>query len=391
MTTRVFLISALNLLSILTFGQMDKLTTTSSGLQYAILKHGKGIKAEAGDKVSVHYVGKLMNDTIFDSSYKRGTPITFPLGEGRVIKGWDEGIALLNEGDSAIFIIPPQLGYGNRSTGPIPANSTLKFTVSLVKVEKAPVITPFDTKGKDTITLESGLKMIIVKPADKNAIKPEGGDNVTVHYTGYLEDGKIFDSSVRRNEPISFAVGTGRVIKGWDEGLLLMATGEKARLIIPYTLAYGENGRPPVIPARANLIFDVELINVQKAVKPVPFDTKGKDTVTTPSGLKYILVTKAPKNAVIPEKGKTVSVHYTGYFEDGKIFDSSVQRGQPFEFPLGEGRVIKGWDEGVALMHVGDKCRFLIPYPLAYGENGYPGAIPPKTNLIFDVELLGVK
>ncbi|MCL4816831.1 MAG: FKBP-type peptidyl-prolyl cis-trans isomerase [Flavobacteriales bacterium] len=90
------------------------------------------------------------------------------------------------------------------------------------------------------------------------------------------------------------------------------------------------------------------------------------------------------------EKGKTVSVHYTGYFEDGKIFDSSVERGEPIAFSLGVGRVIPGWDEGISLLKVGEKARLIIPYQLAYGEQGYPGAIPPKATLIFDVELVKV-
>ncbi|GAB4449684.1 MAG: hypothetical protein Fur0028_04970 [Bacteroidales bacterium] len=388
-TNIVFL--TLNLLTILTFGQMENLKTTASGLQYAILQEGKGIMPKPGDKVTVHYVGKLLNDTVFDSSYKRGTPFSFNLGEGRVIKGWDEGIALLHEGDSALLVIPPDLGYGNRAIGNIPANSTLKFIVQLEKVTPAPKIEPFDTKDKPVETTASGLKVIRINKVDKNAIKAESGDNVEVHYTGYFEDGKIFDSSVRRGEPIQFTLGKGQVIKGWEEGLSMLSAGEKARLIIPYQLAYGENGRPPAIPAKANLIFDVELISVHKPVVPVAFDTKGKDTIKTASGLKYIIVQKADKKAMKAENGKTVKVHYSGYFEDGKMFDSSVQRGTPFEFKLGAGMVIKGWDEGVALMHVGEKIRFLIPYQLAYGENGYPGAIPPKSNLIFDVELIEIK
>lgn len=390
MKTKIVLLT-FNLFTLLTFGQMENLKTTASGLQYAILQEGKGIMPKPGDKVTVHYVGKLLNDTVFDSSYKRGTPFSFNLGEGRVIKGWDEAIALLHEGDSALLVIPPHLAYGDRAIGNIPANSTLKFIVQLEKVTPAPKIEPFDIKDKPVETTASGLKVIRINKVDKNATKAENGDNIEVHYTGYFEDGKIFDSSVRRNEPIQFTLGKGQVIKGWEEGLAMLSEGEKARIIIPYPLAYGENGRPPAIPAKANLIFDVELIRVHKPVKPVAFDTKGKDTIKTPSGLQYIIVKKADKNAAKAEKGKIVKVHYTGYFEDNRMFDSSVERDTPFEFKLGSGMVIKGWDEGVALMHVGEKIRFLIPYQLAYGENGYPGAIPPKSNLIFDVELLEVK
>ena len=89
--------------------------------------------------------------------------------------------------------------------------------------------------------------------------------------------------------------------------------------------------------------------------------------------------------------GDAVSVHYTGWLTDGTKFDSSVDRGEPFEFTLGRGEVIAGWDAGVATMRVGDKVRLTIPHQFAYGEQGYPGAIPPRATLVFEVELLAVQ
>jgi peptidyl-prolyl cis-trans isomerase A (cyclophilin A) len=109
----------------------------------------------------------------------------------------------------------------------------------------------------------------------------------------------------------------------------------------------------------------------------------------TDSGLRYKMIQKG--NGKKAENGKTVAVHYTGQLEDGKVFDSSIPRKKPIEFPLGRGNVIEGWDEGIALLQVGDKARFVIPSHLGYGSRGAGGAIPPNATLIFDVELMDVK
>lgn len=233
---------------------------TESGLKYVITYEGKGERAKAGDKVEVHYTGKLTNDTIFDSSVKRGQPFSFKLGVGQVIKGWDEGIALLNVGDKATFTIPPDLAYGaNGAGGVIGPNETLIFEVELLSIISPPK--PFDVAGKDTITTGSGLKMI--KLTTTSGEQATANKMVSVHYSGYLLNGKMFDSSVERNQPFNFALGQGQVIRGWDEGIALLKVGEKARLIIPANLAYGANGAAGVIGPNETLIFDVELLGVQ--------------------------------------------------------------------------------------------------------------------------------
>lgn len=256
----LFLLSQIsNLISHISFAQkMNKEYTTPSGLKYTITKKGKGRKPEAGENVRVHYSGKFADGKVFDSSYERGAPITFKLGKGQVIKGWDEGISLLTEGSHAKLIIPPALGYGDKSMGNMPPNSTLYFDVELVEIVESPE--PFDVKGKDTLSLESGLKYIKLNSTEG---KPaEAFKTVSVHYTGFLLNGNIFDSSVERGTPFSFILGKGQVIQGWDQGIAKLKVGEKARLIIPSNLGYGSKDMG-VIPPNSTLIFDVELLDVK--------------------------------------------------------------------------------------------------------------------------------
>lgn len=113
------------------------------------------------------------------------------------------------------------------------------------------------------------------------------------------------------------------------------------------------------------------------------------ETITTPSGLQYVELKVG--DGKVAAAGQSVKVHYTGWLTDGKKFDSSVDRGEPFVFPLGGGHVIKGWDEGVAGMKIGGKRKLIIPSKLGYGDRGAGGLIPPGATLVFEVELLGIE
>jgi len=232
----------------------------------------------------------------------------------------------------------------------------------------------------------SGLALKVLTPG-KGKERPGPEDKVTVHYTGWTTDGQMFDSSVARGEPASFRVSG--VIKGWTEALQLMTKGEKARLWIPGKLAYGDAPSQPGMPA-GMLVFDVDLLDFTQAPKPpaVPPDVKAPpaNAKKTESGLAYRVLQKG-KGTRHPTASDHVKVNYSGWTTDGKMFDSSVTRGEPASFGLNG--VIKGWTEGLQLMVEGEKTRFWIPSELAYGSNPRPGA--PAGMLVFDIELLAIE
>lgn len=232
----------------------------------------------------------------------------------------------------------------------------------------------------------SGLAFKVLQPGT-GTVHPSSSDKVKVDYTGWTKDGRMFDSSISRGRPGVLALGS--VIPGWGEALQLMVVGEKRRLWIPAALAYGVRPRPG--PPAGDLVFDVELLDVIVGPKPPPVpEDVGAPPATakkTASGLSYRVLTPGAGTAH-PAATSSVTVNYSGWTTDGKMFDSSVTRGQPATFQLDH--VIKGWTEGVALMKKGEKTRFWIPGSLAYGDTPKrPGA--PSGTLVFDIELVDFK
>ncbi|HLN62275.1 MAG TPA: FKBP-type peptidyl-prolyl cis-trans isomerase [Symbiobacteriaceae bacterium] len=218
--------------------------TTASGLQYEEIQVGTGVQPKKGDVVQVHYTGWLTNGTKFDSSRDRGEPFEFKLGAGRVIKGWDEGVASMKVGGKRKLVLPPDLAYGSRGAGGvIPPNAELVFEVELLGIQENDV-------QIDEVEAGTGAEA-------------KEGDVVQVHYTGRLTNGTQFDSSIDRGEPIEFQLGMGQVIAGWDLGIAGMKVGAKRKLTIPPALGYGKRGYPGVIPPNATLVFDVHLVGIK--------------------------------------------------------------------------------------------------------------------------------
>ncbi|MBZ5645739.1 MAG: FKBP-type peptidyl-prolyl cis-trans isomerase [Acidobacteriia bacterium] len=253
------------------------------------------------------------------------------------------------------------------------------LTVAAVSAQTPPpsLPAPSDVAAPpaDAAKTASGLATKVLKPgAGKD--HPAKDDLVTIDYTGWTTDGKMFDSSVTRGKPATFPVA--RVIPGFSEGVQLMVAGETRRLWIPESLAYkGQQGKPAGM-----LVFDVTLIEMPTRA---PADVKAPppDAKRTASGLAY-KVLQPGTGGRHPKASDQVTVHYTGWTIDGKMFDSSVTRGAPATFPLNQ--VIPGWTEGVQLMVEGQKTRFWIPERLAY-----QGKQAPYGMLVFDVELIKIQ
>jgi FKBP-type peptidyl-prolyl cis-trans isomerase len=354
---------------------------TTSGLASKVLSPGSGDKKPtANDKVKVHYTGWTTDGKMFDSSVQRGNPASFDV-KG-VIPGWTEGLQLMVVGEKRRLWIPEALAYKGRPGSP---QGMLVFDVELLEVipgePSMPAPPDVAAAPADAQKTKSGLASKVLQPGTSKD-KPKSWDKVTVNYTGWTTDGQMFDSSVKRGQPATF--GLDKVIPGWTEGVGLMAVGEKRRLWIPEELAY--KGRPGA-PA-GMLVFDVELVAIERMPEP---PAPPKDVAAAPAsakktatGIAYRVLTRG-KGKVHPTAESRVSVHYSGWTTDGKMFDSSVTRGQPTSFGLNQ--VIPGWTEGVQLMVEGEKTRFWIPEELAY--KGRPGA--PQGMLVFDVELLKIE
>lgn len=269
---------------------------------------------------------------------------------------------------------------------PAASAATAAVTSAAPKPEKPQIPAPEDVAAPpaNAEVTSSGLASVVLQPGTGTA-KPTQWDSVKVHYTGWTKDGVMFDSSIPRDQPLTF--GLKGVIPGWTEGLQLMTVGEKRRFWIPGKLAYGDTPRRPGSPA-GQLTFDVELLDFTEGPKPppTPQDVAAPPATAskTKSGLAYRVLKKGT-GKVRPTATSYVQVHYSGWTTDGEMFDSSVTRGKPSSFSLGG--VIPGWTEGLQLMVEGEQTRFWIPTELAY--NNKPGR--PAGMLVFDVELLKIQ
>ena len=248
--------------------------------------------------------------------------------------------------------------------------------------ESPPTTTEFPT-SEEGITPESGLRYIEIE--EGTGLQAQAGDTVEVHYTGTLEDGTKFDSSLDRGQPLSFAVGMDQMIPGFDQGVALMKEGGKAKLVIPPELGYGDQERGS-IPANSTLIFEVELLSVQRPEPPAEVDEADYEVMD--GGIKYydFIVGDGPS----PQDSETVAMNFAIWIVDGMSLGNSQDQGQPLIAVIGSGNLLPGWEKGISTMQTGGKRQMVIPPELAFGEEGAGEMVPPNSTLIAEIELLAV-
>ncbi|PON95529.1 Peptidyl-prolyl cis-trans isomerase, FKBP-type [Trema orientale] len=341
-----------------------------NGLKKKLVKEGEGWETPgSGDEVEVHYTGTLLDGTKFDSSRDRGTPFKFKLGQGQVIKGWDEGIKTMKKGENSIFTIPPALAYGEPGSPPtIPPNATLQFDVELLSW----------TSVKD-ICKDGGIFKKILVEGEKWE-NPKDLDEVFVKYEARLEDGTL----ISKSDGVEFIVGDGYFCPALAKAVKTMKKGEKVLLTVKPQYGFGEAGRPAigdegVVPPSATLQITLELVSW----KPVTDVSKDKKV------LKKTL--KEGEGYERPNDGAVVQVKLTGKLHDGTIFTKKGHDEEPYEFKIDEEQVIDGLDRAVKNMKKGEVALVTIHPEYGFGSSESPQdmvVVPANSTIYYEVELL---
>lgn len=407
-----------------------------NGLYYAFHNTGTDTaSAKVGDVMDVHMVYRTMNDSVFGGSQVE--PFKVPMMEQTYEGDVFNALAMMHIGDSATFIMNTDSFFLKTVGAPRPefldSASTFYLDIQVV-----------DIKNKEQMDLESQKQAAQMQAMEQELIaKYLVENNVTVApnaeglyiieknkgngallTVGSFVDANIiatalsgdkFIDTYAENKPYTLEVGTGQLGNGFEVAIKGMKKGGKLTLISPSSMAFGEKGIQGYIPPFSPVVYEIEILSVMTAEEmkvkrdaeqkkaaeeaskmqgdeqaKIDAYVKSNGITATPTATGLIFVSVAPGTGAQPTTGQKVKVHYTGFLLDGTKFDSSVDRGQPFEFVLGQGQVIQGWDEALSMMHVGEKVKIVIPSRIAYGERGAGASIPPFAPLMFEVELLEI-
>ncbi len=314
------------------------------------------------------------------------------LGTGKFVKGLDEGILSMEIGEKATFIIPPQLGFGKKQMGKILPNSTLCYDIELVES-----FDPFLNVALSKNKINSDSTFIYVYSANSNSINITTESIVNFNYKAYFlrKDGVkvMFENNFYNDNPIIQRPGSGNGFPGIEKALLYLKKNDTATVQITHNRILNKK-KLIFLPEGADIFFDIYI----KDVTSYPFiNINSKDTIVSATGLKFIQVDLAPNvtNKDTVKNGYNLNVGYTIYFNDSlgnrKILDCTRDSGKPLNVVVGNGKNIKGFEEGLIGMTPTTTRRLLIPALLAYGKNGLiQKGVPPNADLIMDIEYIEI-
>ncbi len=422
---------------------------TDSGIFYKYYVKSKDtLKATEGSILTMNLKYRLVinkKDSVLFNSADTHKPFEIELKKPEFKGDIYEAFGMLHKGDSATFILSAKDFFTKTAKYPqlppgIDSTSKIYFDVKLLnaetlearqkaeqakaekfKSEEPGKIQAYIVKNKVTAApSSSGIIVITQNPGSGRAIK--NTDFVKINLTVSSIDGKKIFSTLDKNNPITFEFGKPFDTKGFDEAIATMKKGSKATVVVPSAMGFGEKGKKDmsgqdIISPYSPVVYDIEVLDLktkaesEKAKKdeeakakkdaaeamakePLLIQKYLQDNHITvkPSANGLYYVEKVKGTGPKAKAGDKVKVHYTGKLFNGKVFDSSLTRKpvEPFEFTLGQGQVIPGWDEGIAMMSAGGKATLIIPSKLGYGERGAGSDIPANSPLVFDVELISI-
>ena len=416
---------------------------TDSGLKYKFYEETEGPTAEVGDWVTISMDYGKKDSLIFSTDVAEGGKTSFPVQESQFQGDVFEALTMMSIGDSAQFVVSADSFFlvtaRSRQLPPfIESGSDLYFDIKMLDIEteeehqqaeaerlaeleladEQALLTYVEENKLEKMKTEEGIYFIRGKRGSGPQV--DSGKMVKLHLSISSLDGEKIFSTRDQGEPAIFQFGKQFDTRGLDYGVQKMRKGGTAEIVVPSELAWGAKGRGQVLPPYTSLHYDVEIVDIidrdvyqkqqeeekkiqemarekeaeeRKNAEPAKISAYIKanniEAEPTESGLYFIPLEEGTGSKPLP--GDKVTVHYTLYTLEGSKLQSSKDAGQPFEFTLGKGEVIPGWDEGIPMMKEGGKAKFLIPSDLAYGERSMGGGIEPYTPLLFQVELLEVK
>jgi len=370
-------------------------------------------KAGKGDKVTVHYGGFLMDGTKFDSSFDRARPFTFELGIGQVIPGWDQGLLGVCPKEERHLVVPADLAYGERGAGEvIPPDATLLFDIVVVDVEQVPdkkeleaEIKKEEEERRRKEEAEEERKRIqeerrgkqqqeeerLRQQEEEQQLLRQQEEQLRRQQEEQLRKQQQQEERLRKQQEEQRRKQQEEKRRKQQEEQRRKQQEEQRRKQQEEELRKEQEKlqKDEQDRIRRQQLQQLEKEKIRQQQQQADYDYY-YDAGCEAGELRETKVHIPTRCSKVSKVGDKLSMHYTGKLIDGRKFDSSRDRNKPFDFTLGVGQVIQGWDEGVRGMCVGEKRTLIIPPLMAYGEEGVGSVIPPCATLVFDIELLDI-